>query len=129
MKKEEKKKSGDINFEIKFYEGILKEQPDFIEALMALGDLYTKKGMIKEGLEIDLRLLSLKPNDPIVLYNLACSYSLGGNIEEALKTIQAAIDNGYDDLEYLLGDEDLENLRSDPRFKEYIEVLNKKKKM
>ena len=128
VKKEERKKhSDDIDFEIKFYEGILKEQPDFIEALMALGDLYTKKGMIREGLAIDHRLLKLKPRDPIVLYNLACSYSLGGDIDQALSTMKSAVENGYDDFEYLFEDKDLENLKRDARFKQYMEVLIKKR--
>ena len=39
-----KPKQDDTDFEIRFYESLLEKKPDFIEALAALGDLYTHKG-------------------------------------------------------------------------------------
>ena len=114
-------------FEIKFYEGILARQPDFIEALSALGDLYTYGGYFSEGLEIDLKLRRLKPDDPTVLYNLACSYSLMGRIDYALRTIKKAINCGYADFQHLEADEDLNNLRKDTRFKRYFQRVKNKK--
>ena len=45
--------SDNTDFEIRFYEGILEKKKDFIQALMALGNLYTAKGRYKEGLEVD----------------------------------------------------------------------------
>ena len=117
----------DMAFEIKFYEGILARQPDFIEALSALGDLYTYGGYFSEGLEIDLKLRRLKPDDPTVLYNLACSYSLMGRIDYALRTIKKAINCGYADFQHLEADEDLNNLRKDTRFKRYFQRVKNKK--
>jgi tetratricopeptide (TPR) repeat protein len=117
----------DADFEMKFYEGLLQKKPDFVEALVELGELYTKKGMYEEGLAVDERLAKLKPADPIVFYNLACSYSLVKNTEEALKTIKRAIDCGYNDFSFLSKDDDLTNLRSDEKFKKYFsKLLNKK---
>ena len=55
-------KKEDFEFEINFYENILKERPDFVEALMALGDLYTKAGFYEKGLSIDKRLTRLRPD-------------------------------------------------------------------
>ena len=115
------------DFEIKFYEGILKNSPDFIEALIALGDLYTKKGFYKKGLKTDLRLARLRPEDPIVFYNLACDYSLLNQTSKALKVLKKAISLGYDDLNYLKKDKDLENLRRDERFEKLISLLKEKK--
>lgn len=109
----------DLDFEIHFFESILKEQPNFIEAMMVLGDLYTKKGLFTQGLRIDQKLFHLRPENPFVLYNLACSYSLTQQIEQALKTIKLSIKFGYNDLEYLLSDHDLDNLRQDPQFQKF----------
>ena len=39
------RKKEDIDFEIAFYENILKDTPNFIEALSAIGDLYTRAGL------------------------------------------------------------------------------------
>jgi tetratricopeptide (TPR) repeat protein len=117
----------DMDFEMKFYEGLVAKMPDFVPALEQLGELYTKKGMYKEGLAIDERLSKLKPEDPFVLYNLACSYSLLENTDEALKIIKRAIDCGYDDFAFMSKDDDLAHLRSDDRFKKYLSrLLNKK---
>jgi tetratricopeptide (TPR) repeat protein len=110
----------DIDFEIQFYEGILKKRGDFLQALVALGDLYTKKGLYEKGLMIDQRLSRLKSDDPIVLYNLACSYSLVNKVDEAYEAIKRAIRCGYDDFSYLEQDSDLANLQKDSRFQRYF---------
>ncbi|MFH1771637.1 MAG: hypothetical protein ABH872_02365 [Candidatus Omnitrophota bacterium] len=121
MKKREKKK----DFEIKFYESILKERPDFIQVLISLGDTYTRKGFYDEGLEVDKKLTRLKPDCPIVYYNLACSLSLLGKTDEALAQLKKAVLLGYDDIVYMLKDKDLENVRKHPKFNVFIDKLNK----
>lgn len=50
------------------------------------------------------------------LYNAACSYALAGNRENAMTTLRAAIDAGWDDYEKIAEDSDFDSLRSDPRF-------------
>jgi len=109
----------DPQFEIDFYEGVLRKNATFIEVLSALGDLYTNEGFFQKGLEIDERLEKLRPVDPIILYNLACSYSLLHRIDESFTSIRKAIESGYKDFEFLEEDDDLSNLRHDQRFQDY----------
>ncbi|MBF0522165.1 MAG: hypothetical protein HQL24_03805 [Candidatus Omnitrophica bacterium] len=116
----------DQDFEIAFYEGLLKKNPDFVDALIAIGDLYTKKGLYQEGLDVDIKLSSLRPDDAIVFYNLACSYSLLQQIDKSFDAIKNAIELGYEDFDYLLKDEDLKHLREDKRFQEYFGSLEEK---
>jgi tetratricopeptide (TPR) repeat protein len=120
-------KKKDDNFEIRFYEGILKNSPNFVEVLIVLGDLYTKRGFYKKGLKVDLRLKKLRPFDPVVFYNLACDYSLLGQIDKAFEALKKAISLGYTDFEYLKRDKDLENLRKDKRFERIISFFKEKK--
>jgi len=120
--------NNDIDFEIRFYESILKESPDFIEAMMALADLYTKKGLCREGLELDERLARLRPDEPVIFYNLACSYSLLNDPYAALNAIRRAIELGYDDFEHLYNDQDLAHLMADEQFKKYLKDTQKKQK-
>lgn len=124
---DESQKQEDIDFEIRFYEGILEERPYFLQILIVLGELYTRKGSYEKGLEIDKRLAQLKPDDPVILYNLACSYSLVGDIEKAFVTIKKAIEYGYDDFDHLVKDDDLVNLRQDNRFQEFFAKIKNKK--
>lgn len=114
-KKEDKQKK-DLDFEIDFFERLLKKKPDFILALTVLGGAYTQQGDYKKGLEVDLRLSSLRRDDPVVHYNLACSYSLLGELDRAFAALKKAIELGYDDFEHLKQDPDLENLKKDERF-------------
>ncbi len=122
------RKKDDIDFEIAFYESILKDTPGFIEALSAIGDLYTRAGYWQKGLDVDLKLIQLRPDDPIVSYNLACSYSLLNQPRPALSALSKAIDLGYDDFAYLKTDPDLENLLKDEHVQTYIKGVEKKKK-
>lgn len=120
-----KRKIDDPSFEISFYENILQEKGDFIEALIALGDLYTRNGFYEKGLEVDRKLSSLRPEDPVILYNLACSYSLLQDADRSLGAIKLALENGYDEYDYLEQDMDLEFLRKDSRFQEFFHRFRK----
>jgi tetratricopeptide (TPR) repeat protein len=113
------------DFEIKFYENLLQKRPDFVEALITLGDAYTRKGFYKEGLEVDRKLVQLKPDDPTIHYNLACSLSLTGEIEQSFKELKKAVLFGYDDFSYMLKDPDLENTRKHPHFKSFFEKIKR----
>lgn len=114
------RKNEDLDFQMSFYEGILKQNPDFVEALIALGEIYTKKGLYEKGLKVDKKLIRLRPDNPIIHYNLACSLSLSGDLANSFKAIKRAIELGYDDFIFLSRDPDLENLRGDGRFMEFI---------
>jgi len=122
------KENKNLDFEIAFYEGILKRDPNLVDVLIPLGNAYTKRGLHEKGLEVDLCLCRLRPKDPIVLYNLACSYSLLGQIASAVQSLEKAFALGYYDLELLASDPDMENLRKDPRLNDLLEKYAKKKR-
>jgi tetratricopeptide (TPR) repeat protein len=104
----------DLDIEIGFLEGVTKRDPKYIDALQILGDDYTKRGRFTEGLKVDERLSSLRPSDPLVFYNLACSYSLLGFLDQGVAALERSLMLGYRDFKWLLEDPDLENLRKSP---------------
>jgi hypothetical protein len=67
-------------------------------------------------LKIDERLAHLRPKDSLVLYNLACSYSLMDRVDEALLALEKALSMGYRDFKWLAEDPDLQNVRRHPLF-------------
>ncbi|MDB6129690.1 MAG: hypothetical protein JWM04_797 [Verrucomicrobiales bacterium] len=107
----------DLDLEISFLEGIVRRDPCYVEALQILGDDYTRRGKITEGLRIDLKLADLRPEDPLVHYNLACSYSLLDEPELGLLSLQTSLKNGYTDFKWLTRDPDLRNVRRHPLYK------------
>ena len=112
-------------FIIWFFEGIIEKVPDYVECLMYLGNAYTETGRYEKGLLIDLKLCRLQKDDPFVHYNLACSYALLKNTEEAFIALEKAIDLGYNDIYYIKNDKDLAVLRKDLRFKNLLKKISK----
>ncbi len=108
------------DFEIALYETYLSFRPDGVEALFGLGNAYTKRGSYSKGLEVDLRLVRLEPDNPTFNYNLACSYSLLKNLDRSIETLKRAIELGFDDRKQFETDPDLENVRRDPRFQKLL---------
>src|SRR6266850_6303733 len=113
-----RKEQRDLDVEIGFLEGVVQRDPKYVEALQVLGDNYTRRGKFMDGMQIDERLSKLLPNDPTVLYNLACSYSLTKRVEQAASTLARALDRGYKDFKWLLKDPDLQNLRDHELFEQ-----------
>jgi tetratricopeptide (TPR) repeat protein len=109
-----------LDFELEFFEAILRRHPDFIDVLRVHGNNLTLKGRFADGLKIDRRLVELRPQDPLAHYNLACSYSLLKKIDLALKALRQAIEFGYRDFRYMREDRDLDTIRHDPRFRQLL---------
>ena len=105
-----------LDLEISFLEGIIQRNPAYIEALQILGDDYTRRGRFDEGLKIDESLASFCPEEPLVHYNLACSYSLTEQFELAVEAIETAIKLGYRDFHHMAKDPDLKKLRDHPAY-------------
>lgn len=109
-----------LDFELEFYGNILERQPDYVDVLRVMGNNLTLKGRYAQGLQIDKRLVQLRPNDPLAHYNLACSYSLLKRSELALKVLRRAVELGYRDFRYMREDHDLDTIRHDPRFRQLL---------
>jgi tetratricopeptide (TPR) repeat protein len=112
-----------LDFEIAFYEKLLRAYPDFVDALIPLGNAYTRRGLHSKGLEVDLRLTTLRAHDPLTWYNLACSYSLLKRLEESLTALRRSIELGYTDFAYVQKDPDLANVRQSPQYRQLLESL------
>jgi Flp pilus assembly protein TadD len=123
-KKMTRQEQRDLDIEISFVEGVVKRDPKYVEALRVLGDGYTRRGRVEEGLKVDERLARLRPDDPETHYSLACSYALAKKIEPAFTALSHAIELGYHDSKWLRKDPDLANLRKSPFYKKVLAKLN-----
>ncbi len=118
-----RKQQRDLDVEIGFIEGVLRRDPKDETALQILGDDYTRRGRIADGLKIDEQITQLHPDDALAHYNLACSFSLNGRIDEALKALLRSIRLGYRDFSWMQRDKDLKKLRADPAYAVVIAVI------
>jgi predicted esterase len=67
----------------------------------------------------------VKPDDPVVHYNLACAQARAGEIRPALVSLGRAVELGFDDAPLMESDPDLERLRGEPAFSELLETLSR----
>lgn len=112
-----RRETRDLDVEIGFLEGLVSKDPGYVEALQLLADDYTRRGRISDGLRVDHQLKSLRPGDPEVLFNLACSLSLAGELVSANDELLRAVEAGYRDVDWMLKDPDLAAARKDPAFR------------
>jgi hypothetical protein len=107
----------DVDIEIGFIEGVVRRDPQYVDALQILGDNYTRRGRFADGLRIDEQLATLMPKDALVHYNLACSCALTGQAERAVASLHRALDLGYRDFNWLRRDPDLRGIRRHPLYR------------
>ena len=62
------------------------------------------------------RALKARPDAFATYYNVACAYSILGDIDDALEMLDHAVQHGRGNLEWIEHDPDFDNLRSDSRF-------------
>ena len=117
-----------LDFELEFYTVLLHRHPDFVEVLRAQANNLTIKGRHAEGLEIDKKLIQLRPKDPLAHYNLACSLALLKKPEAAIDSLCRAVELGYRDFRYMSKDKDLDSIRNDPRFRQLVREFSAKKR-
>ncbi len=113
----------DPQFEIAFYESVLRRDAGYTEVIELLGGLYTKQGRIADGLRMDRKLVKLQPANPTAHYNLACSLALSKRNRDALRALRSAVELGYRDLDWMTQDPDLENLKAHPEFESLLAQL------
>jgi tetratricopeptide (TPR) repeat protein len=122
-KKLTRSKQRDLDTKIQFIEGLVRRAPDYVDALQILGDHYTQRGRFTEGLKVDEQLANLEPANPLVFYNLACSYSLTEEFDRATHALEKALKLGYRDFNWLAKDPDLKKLRAQPVYAELKEKI------
>jgi tetratricopeptide (TPR) repeat protein len=106
-----------LDFELAFYAGILGGVSDYADVLRVYAQHLASKGMLKEGLMAEQKLVQLRPADPDAHYNLACRYATLRQPDLALRTLRTAVELGYRDFRAMVQERQLESVRKDPRFR------------
>jgi TolB-like protein/Flp pilus assembly protein TadD len=69
------------------------------------------------------RAIAADPDDPMLLYNVACNYAQLGRNSDALVALEQAVDRGYGDKSWMEHDSDLDALRSEPRYQALLQRM------
>ena len=70
------------------------------------------------------RAYAIRPQDPMLLYNVGCVFSLLGLADAALDCLEKAVHHGFTQKEWCDHDSDLASLRALPRFRNLLKRMN-----
>lgn len=95
---------------------VTEQAPQRVEGWLGLGWCLKRIGRLPDAIATLRKGLEGSPNQPILFYNLACYYSLDGNVAAAVEhlTQAIAIDDRFRDLTEV--ERDFDPIRKDPRF-------------
>jgi tetratricopeptide (TPR) repeat protein len=108
---------------LKLIEERLELNPDDARATNMGAAILGKLGDRERTLDYVRRSLAIDPDDGGMLYNIACAYALLGMAEEALSSLETALDKGFGHKEWLEHDSDLDSIRATPRFQAITQAM------
>ena len=68
--------------------------------------------------------LAIDPEDPMLLYNVACNYATLGRLDEAMSCLERAVDKGFGDIANgSTTTPTCEPLRDNPRYQAIVDAI------
>jgi adenylate cyclase len=107
-------------------ENRLKLNPDDSRALYMGANGLVALGERERGLRWAAQAQEMDPDEPMVLYNVACIQSLAGKVEDAISSLETAVRNGLSQKGWLENDSNLAPLRANARYQDLIRYLDEK---
>ena len=99
-----------------FYPNYLLHKPEDARAHQFYAFTLERLGRRKEAKEEMRKGIEINPKDLIIVYNAACFYALIGDKTASIENLKNAIDNGFENFEYIKHDPDLYSLKEEPDF-------------
>jgi TolB-like protein/Flp pilus assembly protein TadD/tRNA A-37 threonylcarbamoyl transferase component Bud32 len=101
----------------------LELNPGDTRALMLGGSALARLGDTATAITWGERTLAIDPDDAVVLYGVACIFSMVGDGDRALDLLGRAVRAGFRKREWIEHDPDIDPLRGDPRYRAIMESL------
>jgi tetratricopeptide (TPR) repeat protein len=98
------------------YEYLDASQPDDLTTLMGMGWCLKRLDRLHEAIEALQRAYRAHPDEPVVLYNLACYLCLAGDKTQCLSWLGRALRMEPNLRQLIVRESDFDNLREDPDF-------------
>ncbi|GEM_PF-4017931 len=106
------------------YANAIKIKPDDHEAFHIWGNALSKLERYEEAVEKYTKALEIRPDDEHALFNTACVYGLMNNLEQCLQYLEKWSSTAANPTaSTIASDSDFDQLRSEPRFIEFVSKL------
>lgn len=114
--KDKKNLQETIERAVLFYPSYLLHHPDDSRAHQFYAFTLHRLGRLEEAKKEMYKGIQQNPKDPIIVYNAACFYALIDDKKIAIENLKKAIENGFENYDYLKHDPDLFSLQKEPDF-------------
>jgi tetratricopeptide (TPR) repeat protein len=101
---------------LRSYSRALAEKPDDLGVLMGMAWCYKRTSRLSQSIAAMEQANRAHPKEPIVLYNMACYYSLAGDKVQALSWLGRALRLDHRLRDRIPEETDFDPLRNDPDF-------------
>ena len=105
-----------IHREISIYEEQLKKVPEDARARVLLAGGYALQGRFEDAKRDADMAMALRPDDTMILYNIACAVCLMNNPQDAMAALKKSWKGGTINSTWVRQDPDLALLHGDPEF-------------
>lgn len=105
-----------LHREIAIYEGQLKKVPEDARVRVLLAGDYAIQGRLEEAKREADMAMALRPDDTMIMYNIACAHCLMNNTKDALIALKKSWEGGNRNVAWTRQDPDLTILHGDPEF-------------
>lgn len=100
------------------FRSMTRKYPNLGRTWFNLGFASLQAGQNQESINAFQHALDLNYRPPTTMYNIACGYARSGQNDAAIEWLRKSRDAGFQLRHYIDHDDDLNNLRSDPRFRQ-----------
>jgi non-specific serine/threonine protein kinase len=105
-----------LHREIAIYEGHVRKVPEDARARVLLANCLAHQGRFDDAQREADMAMALRPDDTMILYNVACVYCQMNNAKDALVALTKAKETGYRSAAWVRQDPDLALLHGNPEF-------------
>lgn len=91
-------------------------RPGHVGVAIALGWCYKRTHKLAQAIDALERAARVESDEPLLHYNLACYWSLAGNVVKALSALALALDLDPELRSRIVSESDFDNLRDHPDF-------------
>jgi tetratricopeptide (TPR) repeat protein len=102
------------------YQAAISIHPQYVPALNKLGTVYLRDENYEKALAVFSEVVTLQPNKPDAYYNIARIFSKLNRVEESVDWLSKAIEQGFNNWDFLNTDRNLENVRGSLAYQKLI---------
>jgi len=109
--------------QLRLGEAHLEQHPDDSRACIMAANANANLQDAERSAHYAARATAMDPDDPMVLYNVACLYGVLGRSDDCLTALEQAVNKGWGDKAWLEHDSDFDSVRNEPRYVALLKAM------